>query len=195
MFYFILIILLLFLLFKKCNIENYSDRCNDCINMCTKSSSLPYCIDKCYSISKKCNKKLPKEYKKYYNLHYNYNYLSHDGNKLFLSKDRKKYVPLKVIKTKKKIYIQTKLNCFGKNDNCNYYLGVKDNKVDFYNKKSIKKKDRNDIKWKFFEKKDKILLKNRKKYLNNKLQLVKGKNNAAQFSVDKLSDDILLRRL
>ena len=192
MFHIILIILLLLILFKKCNIENFSDKCNDCINVCNKRSSLPYCIDECYR-DKKCNKKLPEEYKKYYNLHYNNNYLSHDGDKLSLSKDIKKYIPLKVIKKKKKnIYIQTKLNCFGENDNCNYYLGVKDNKVDFYNRKSIKRRD---IKWKFDIKKDKILLKNKNKYLNNKLQLVKGKNNAAQFSVDKLSQDSLLRRL
>lgn len=188
MFHIILILLLLFILFKKCDIENYSDKCNDCINVCNKRSSIPYCIDKCYRISKKCNKKLPKEYKKYYNLHYNYNYLSHDGNKLSLSKDKKKYVPLKIGKTT----IQTKLNCFSENDNCNYYLGVKDNKVDFYNKDELKKKDR---KWRIYKKKDKILLKNRKNYLNNKLQLVKGKNNATQFSVDKLNQDSLLRRL
>lgn len=179
----LIVILIFFLLFKKCNIEKFTNVCKNCLNICNNKNSIPYCIDKCYRIGKKCNnrkdKKKVKKYKKYYNLHHNNKYFSYDGQNIFLSKDKKAYIPFKINKKT----IQSKIDCFNHNKGCNKYLGVKNNKINLFHKNEIKNKER---KWNMIKKKNHILLKHKNKYLNSKMQLVKGEKNAAKLGLDQL---------
>lgn len=189
----ILFILLLLFIFNKCNIEQFSSKCNKCVNDCldkNKSNHPTSCIRSCYnnnSSKSKCKKKSIKKYKKnYYIIGNKGQILSFNNNKLSFSYDKPSYIPFHM-KIGKKTKIKSKINIFDKSKGYNLYLNKNKNKVNLSKKKK---------KWKIYKTGDKYIFKIKNKFIKNyNLDLTNKKNDAQEFDLLKLDDEEILRRL